>query len=130
MSSEFNPARYKTYNPETGKAEQQFKELEDLPDEYMSQFKKVPGGGFVRRDAVEDFEAAWYMAAAENSVYDRELPKLEKLREEIERLEAEAEKAEELAAQAYDARAAARASSPRSDTPNETNVHSPTRAGG
>lgn len=103
MSNEFNPKKYKTFNSVTGRDEPQFKELEDLPVAYRSQFKKVPGGGYVRIEAEENFEKARFMAMSEDVVWTDGLKQLKKIRRKIERYEEDAQRQSDKVSESFDA---------------------------
>ena len=103
MSNEFDPKKYKTFNLVTGRDEPQFKELEDLPVAYRSQFKKVPGGGYVRIEAEENFEKARFMARSEDRVRTDGLKQLKKIRRKIERYEEDAQRKSDNVGESYEA---------------------------
>jgi hypothetical protein len=68
MSHEFYPYKYWIYNLQQDRDEPQFKILEELPEQYRQKFKRVPNGGYVKVEAVEEIPLAWLMAESEDLV--------------------------------------------------------------
>ncbi|HOX61138.1 MAG TPA: hypothetical protein PLV72_03995 [Candidatus Magasanikbacteria bacterium] len=99
---EFHPEKYITYNPNTGSESPQFKELEDLPPQFVSEFKKSPQGGFVRKTAESDEVKARYMALAEDERRTAAMALRNKSERQIDRIETEAERQGEIAGEAYE----------------------------
>jgi len=102
MSKQFNPEKYLTLNPVTGKEESQFKRIEDLPEAVRKQFKAVHSG-FVRVECEDDPEKAFYMAQAENERREAVLAYKSKTEKQIARIEKEAAEQGRITGEAYEA---------------------------
>jgi hypothetical protein len=106
MSQDFNPDKYWFYNTQTEVDEPQFKEWEDLPEKYRSEFKKAPNGGYVRTEAVEDVIQAQFMAKSENIVRKNQE---HRLNQQIRKIDEDANRESEIIAETFTAGRAERA---------------------